>query len=489
MVDGSSERTALLRDSIASNTIEDGEQTGASSRPIQTSLPWRSVSAIFCLCAVQPLVFELIFPFINQMILEIGVVDDPERVGFYSGVIESLFACMSFICIVPLTYVSNRYGRKPVVLLAISSIAFSVALFGMSKTYWFMILTRLIGGGGGGGWATMKVMLAELTDKSNQATAFTGLSISYRIGQSIGQPIGGLLAHPERRSKLFDTPFWREYPFSLPCFVSAGAAGIFVVFGYFTLDETLPRKQQRIPSGTLPCATDSDQDLSSLRRSRSRWQSVINRRTASVLFSVAAMFFIVEIMFAIYPLFAFTPVTSGGLGLSEAAIGAHTAFRALTSILVIFAYAPLQRRLGTVGTYQLSLFIWPFTVMFLPALNFLARHGQSDSVLFKSLLVSFFFVWSFASLGLPSQAIMITDAAQSPESLSTLMSISQMTISFIQAISPAFITSLFAFSLKTEHFGSNLTWVIMLVLTCIAAIHSLGLEESTHDWRKDRVTD
>ena len=60
---------------------------------------------------------------------------------------------LTYRIVVPLTYVSNKYGRKPVVLLAISSIAFSVALFGMSKTYWFMILTRLIGGGGGGGWA------------------------------------------------------------------------------------------------------------------------------------------------------------------------------------------------------------------------------------------------------------------------------------------------------------------------------------------------
>ncbi len=35
---------------------------------------------------------------VDQMILEIGVVNDPERVGFYSGLLESIFACMSFIC-------------------------------------------------------------------------------------------------------------------------------------------------------------------------------------------------------------------------------------------------------------------------------------------------------------------------------------------------------------------------------------------------------
>ena len=62
-----------------------------------TPLPWRGLSALLLLTAVQPLALEIIFPFVNQMIVEIGVVDDPEQVGFYSGLIESIFSCMSFI--------------------------------------------------------------------------------------------------------------------------------------------------------------------------------------------------------------------------------------------------------------------------------------------------------------------------------------------------------------------------------------------------------
>ena len=62
-----------------------------------TPLPWRGLSTLLLLTAVAPLAFEIIFPFVNQMIVEIGVVDDPEQVGFYSGLIESIFSCMSFI--------------------------------------------------------------------------------------------------------------------------------------------------------------------------------------------------------------------------------------------------------------------------------------------------------------------------------------------------------------------------------------------------------
>lgn len=45
---------------------------------------------------------------------------------------------------------SDRFGRKPVLLVTLCGLAISSALFGFSKSYWFMVLTRCVGGGGGG---------------------------------------------------------------------------------------------------------------------------------------------------------------------------------------------------------------------------------------------------------------------------------------------------------------------------------------------------
>ena len=90
------ERQGLLQDE------ERNEQTTATESSTlasggATPLPWDVLSVLLLLTAVQPMAFEIIFPFVNQMIVEIGVVDDPEQVGFYSGFIESIFSCMSFI--------------------------------------------------------------------------------------------------------------------------------------------------------------------------------------------------------------------------------------------------------------------------------------------------------------------------------------------------------------------------------------------------------
>ena len=90
------ERQDLLQDE------ERNEQTTATESSTlasggATPLPWRVLCVLLLLMAVQSLAFEIIFPFVNQMIVEIGVVDDPEQVGFYSGLIESMFSSMSFI--------------------------------------------------------------------------------------------------------------------------------------------------------------------------------------------------------------------------------------------------------------------------------------------------------------------------------------------------------------------------------------------------------
>lgn len=100
----SDERSPLLRvDTVSTPSAENGhdQPTGdtlkPSSRASPTPLPLRTVALVMLLTAMAPIVFELVFPFLNQMILEVGIVTDPEQVGFYSGIVESVFSLMSFL--------------------------------------------------------------------------------------------------------------------------------------------------------------------------------------------------------------------------------------------------------------------------------------------------------------------------------------------------------------------------------------------------------
>lgn len=97
------------------------------------------------------------------MILEYGIVDSAEKVGFYSGLIESSFAVLGLVTsermryivfavayacsqVLPWTYASDRFGRKPIVMYGSLGMAVTTTMFGFSKTYGTMIIIRCVGG-------------------------------------------------------------------------------------------------------------------------------------------------------------------------------------------------------------------------------------------------------------------------------------------------------------------------------------------------------
>jgi len=229
----------------------------------------------------------------------------------------------------------------------------------------------------GGTGSAMKIMVGELTDKSTQGTAFSWLTISYRAGQVFGLPLGGYLAHPERHFSIFNHPFWRQYPFALPCFVAAFAAAMSVLMGCFYLEETLRSKVKKPSHSRQPSANDcnfpgSTQEerpqavLGTVNTRKAPLKSVLSPPVISLLSSTTAMCLVSEMLFALYPLFAFTSIEAGGLGIDEATIGTHLAVRSLLPIPFMVFFPVLQKRLGTTRMYQMVLSTIPIVVFFFP---------------------------------------------------------------------------------------------------------------------------
>ncbi|KAG8715981.1 hypothetical protein FRC11_011674, partial [Ceratobasidium sp. 423] len=302
---------------------------GPSATPAKntaTPLPMGKFAILLMLNAVFPLAFEVVYPFVNAMVVEIGVTDDPERVGFYSGLVESIFSLMGFVMILPCGYLSDRFGRKPVILLGFAGLTVSMVSFGLSKTLAGMIASRCIGGGLGASWAAIKVMTGEMTDRSNQDLAFSLLSMSYRLGQITGLPLGGLLAHPEQRFSWFRTAFWAEYPYLLPCLAGAAFAVFSIIPGVIFIEETLPskRKQRKRSNKRTPSYGSTDSSVSSTStlvppqdqplvyarepsdpegakktaKPQSSWRSVLTPAILSLLFNNALMCFSSEMIFS-----------------------------------------------------------------------------------------------------------------------------------------------------------------------------------------------
>lgn len=82
--------------------------------------------------------------------------------SFWAGVLVSAYAFGEVLTAVIWGNISDRIGRKPIVLFGLCGVGLSCAMFGLAKTYWVAFLARLIGGMLNGNVAVMQTMMAEM---------------------------------------------------------------------------------------------------------------------------------------------------------------------------------------------------------------------------------------------------------------------------------------------------------------------------------------
>ncbi|KIM71098.1 hypothetical protein PILCRDRAFT_17383 [Piloderma croceum F 1598] len=156
----------------AENTIIADEQTALLTRTVEkpTPLPRLQISIVLLLLLAEPITSQCIIPFINQLISELDVTGGDERkVGFFSGLIVSLFFAAEAVTVMQWSRLSDHIGRKPVLLTGLFGLFISMIFFGLSRTFWALVVSRCLAGVLNGNVGVMKSMMAELTDSTNIA--------------------------------------------------------------------------------------------------------------------------------------------------------------------------------------------------------------------------------------------------------------------------------------------------------------------------------
>ncbi|KAF8879266.1 major facilitator superfamily domain-containing protein [Infundibulicybe gibba] len=460
------EETALL-------SRNNEEQRGA------TPLPKAQIGIILLLQLCEPVVGRSIAPYINELIGGLDIIGGDERkVGYYAGLIQSLFFVTEAITIMQWSRLSDRIGRKPVLLFGLVGISLSTLLFGLSRTFWALVISRCLCGLLNGNIGVMKSAIGDLTDRSNRAQAVSFVSMVWPVGSTLGPLIGGSFSRPhERFPAVFPGQFWIDYPYFLPCAVVVSFVGLAFTIALLFLKETAPVRRK--------CATS---------HVRSSEGPVAFRELLvyPVLISVSnymAIAFLNITLSALLPLFFAMSIEIGGLGFNPPTIGYVMGVYGLCNgIFQMLFFARIVQRLGTRSIFIAGVMGFIPIYLLFPVMNIAAqRFGVSVTV--WSIIVLMMTLMAFMDLANGCIYMYVMASSPNEHSLGATNGLAQTSVSLARALGPTISTSLFAFSAERNLLGGYAVYVVLVMISSLAIPLAVRLPEELWVEKKGNGTE
>jgi MFS family permease len=193
-----------------------------------------------------------IFPYIYYMIDSFKIATDDRQIAMYAGMVTSAFAFAEFSTGVLWGRLSDRIGRKPVLLTGLAGTGLSMLIFGFAKSLPVALLARALGGLLNGNIGVLQTTVAELvTVKEHQPRAYTIMPFVWCLGSILGPSLGGALAQPVVNYPGLFKPgtIFEKFPFLLPNLICTVVVLCGLAIGILFLEETHEGKKQRRDPG------------------------------------------------------------------------------------------------------------------------------------------------------------------------------------------------------------------------------------------------
>ncbi|KAF8521896.1 MFS general substrate transporter [Hysterangium stoloniferum] len=464
-------------------SLDQGSNEDILIKRKMSPLPKLQLGLLLYVAVAHAMIVSVILPFIAQLVYETGITNgNLNKVGYYAGLIESIFFVSQAVMMLQWGRLSDRIGRRPVLLLGLSGLMLSILSFGLAQSFWTVVASRALTAALNGNVGIVKCVISEITDDTNFARALSFIPIAWSVGITIGALVGGALEHPyERFGGIFHlSEFWRTNPYFLP-FMSA-ALYCFSAFAlsYFLLKETAPsivKAKTCISHNPIPYEGCDNGDVSS-GPINERSPLIPNKQPQSLPLSVLltprvrlvilnySLFALVDVSFRILlPIFMSLPIANGGLGMSPSLIGVYLACSGVVNSLVaLLLSSPLTRRFGSRAVLAGSQIAFIGSFALFPVINGLARvQGGFNTAVWTTLIIQL--TLYLASIAYANVFIFLTSAVHTRSALGATTGLSQTATSIMRAIGPGGATSLFAWSIERNILGGNFVYLVLCGLS------------------------
>jgi DHA1 family tetracycline resistance protein-like MFS transporter len=188
----------------------------------------RAAIAFILVTAVLDIVaMGIVIPVLPKLIEEFA--GSNARAGVINGAFVALWAGMQFVASPIIGSLSDRYGRRPVLLLSAAGLAADYVLMALAPNLWWLALGRILAGITSASFSTVYAYMADITEPEHRARAYGLIGAAFSAGFVAGPLLGGVLGEISPRA-----PFW----------AAGGLSALTFLYGWLVLPESLPRERR-----------------------------------------------------------------------------------------------------------------------------------------------------------------------------------------------------------------------------------------------------
>lgn len=449
-----------------------------------------------------------------------------DQVAKWAGLTSASFSLSQCVTAIAWGRASDRFGRKPVILLGLFCTMIFTALIGFSKSLPWVLIMRSLQGACNGNVGIIRTMVAELVkEKELQPRAFSVMPLVWTIGSILGPTFGGALVHPvERYPSVFrNNTFLTKFPFSPPNLLSAILFLVGIVTGVLFLRESLETKKHNRDYGRIvgsmlmrSCSKrrqgkakwpsnddEADPFLAHNDNSTSEMGSPIDRikrsipykpvgyrevfsRQSNINLACYTLLAMHSVAFdQLLPIFMHHPVQSthdpsvhlpfkfaGGFGIDSSRIGLLFTVYGVNGMLVQFlAFPPLARKYGVLNCLKFCSFVFPLVYLAVPFTALLPTPGLRQGAMLALMLMK----GCVAIFAFPCTTILLTNSAVSLRVLATLNGVATSISAIGRAAGPALAGV--TFTLGVDVGFVIISWWTLAAIAIIAAVPVFWLVE------------